>query len=150
MSESVKSRFKRFGFNLFPAFRRTGGRITYISHDYKCIRLKIPLNWKTRNYVGTIFGGSMFAAVDPIFMVMFINLLGPEYIVWDKSASIQYRKPGRTTLSAEFVVDETELNTIKEELNKNEKIDKIYKVELIDNLNNVCAIVEKTLHFSKK
>jgi len=88
----------RLAFNFFPAYRRTGARITYISSDLHEIRIKLPLNWNTRNYVGTIFGGSMFAAVDPIYMLMFIKLLGPNYVVWDKVASMQYKRPGRSTL----------------------------------------------------
>jgi acyl-coenzyme A thioesterase PaaI-like protein len=60
----------RWYFNRFPAYRRTGGKITYISHDLREIRVEIPLNWKTRNYVGTIFGGSLYAAVDPMYMIM--------------------------------------------------------------------------------
>ena len=140
----------RLGFNFFPALRRTGGRITYIAHDLKTIRIKIPLNWKTRNYVGTIFGGSMFSAVDPIYMVMFIKLLGPGYIVWDKFASIKYIKPGRSTLTAEFKVKEEELKEICDQLETTEKIDRSYQVELRDQNREICAIIDKTLHFRKR
>jgi acyl-coenzyme A thioesterase PaaI-like protein len=98
MTESLRSRFTRWGFNWFPAFRGTGARITYIARDWREVRLRIPLSRRTRNYVGTIYGGSMYGAVDPIYMVMLIRLLGPEYIVWDKSASIRFKKPGRSTL----------------------------------------------------
>jgi hypothetical protein len=77
MSESLKTRAMRWSFNLFPALRRTGGRVTYISSDMKKVRLEVPLNWKTRNYVGTIYGGCKYGAVDPIYMVMFIKWLFP-------------------------------------------------------------------------
>lgn len=73
MSESFKTRLMRWGFNFFPAYRRTGARITYVSADWQEVRISLPLNWKTKNYVGTIFGGSMYGAVDPVYMVMFIN-----------------------------------------------------------------------------
>ena len=68
MTESLKTRLFRWWFNFFPAYRRTGGRITYIAGDLHEIRVKLPLNWKTRNYVGSIFGGSMYGAIDPIYM----------------------------------------------------------------------------------
>ena len=148
--ESAKSRFQRFLFNIYPAYRGTGAKVTYISSDYKHIQIKIPLNRKTRNYVGTIFGGSMFAAVDPIYMVMFINLLGSGYIVWDKAASIQYRQPGKKTLFAEFTVDDSELEIIKNKLLKTEKIDRQYKVEIRDSENKLVAVIDQTLHFRKK
>src|SRR5215831_12954346 len=110
MAESLRSRLTRWGFNTFPAFRATGGRITYIASDWREVRLRISLSRRTRNYVGTIYGGSMYGAVDPIYMVMLMKALGPEYIVWDKSASIVFKRPGRSTLYAEFHVsaDETE------------------------------------------
>ena len=73
----MKTRLLRFGFNHFPAFRRTGARISYIAADFREVLVKLPLNWKTRDYVGTMFGGSMYGAVDGICMVMLIKLLAP-------------------------------------------------------------------------
>ncbi len=149
MSESHKTRLMRWGFNLFPALRRTGGRITYISSDLKKVRIKVPLNWKTRNYVGTIFGGCIYGAVDPVYMVMFIKLLGPGYILWDKSATIKYKRPGRSTLHADFQVDDEELEIIRNTLDKDGKTNRSYQVEMRDENNKVCTLIEKTLHFRK-
>ncbi len=150
MAESFKTRFMRWGFNFVPAYRRTGARITYIASNLREIRIKLPLNWKTRNYVGTLFGGSMFSAVDPIYMVMFIHLLGPDYVVWDKAASIRYRRPGRSTLYAKMKVEPEELDAIRKELEQTEKLDRVYQVDLTDEQGNVCASVEKTINFRKK
>ena len=133
----------RWGFNFFPAYRRTGARITYIAGDLREMHIKLPLNWKTRNYVGTIFGGSMFAAVDPIYMLIFVKLLGPNYVVWDKAASIQYKRPGRSTLYATFKVDQEELDAIRAELEQKDKLDRVYQVELIDEEGSVYASIEK-------
>ena len=150
MSESLKTRIMRWSFNLFPAYRRSGGRITFISSDIKQLRVKIPLNWKTRNYVGTIYGGCMYGAVDPIYMVMFIKLLGSGYIVWDKSATIQYASPGRSTLQARFEIEDDELEFIKSKLDREGKTDRTYQIELLDGDNKVCALIEKTLYFRNK
>lgn len=150
MPESLRSRLVRLGFNLFPAYRGTGGRIAYLSSDWKEIRVRIPLGWRTRNYVGTIFGGSMYGAVDPIYMVMLINLLGPGYVVWDKAASIRFRRPGRTTLHARFVVEEEELESIRDELTREKSIERVYTVDLVDAEGKVHATVEKTLYLRRK
>jgi len=150
MGESLRTKFMRWGLNLFPAFRRTGGRASYFSDDMKHARVEVPLNWKTRNYVGSIFGGSMYGAVDPFYMLMFIKLLGPDYIVWDKAAVIRFKRPGRTTLTAEFHIDDGELDFIRTELEQKEKIDRVYMVELRDRDDTLCATVEKTIHFRKK
>ncbi|MBI3611193.1 MAG: DUF4442 domain-containing protein [Nitrospirae bacterium] len=150
MTESFRTRLMRWGFNLFPAYRRTGGRITRISSDLMRVQIKIPLNWKTRNYVGTLFGGSMYGAVDPIYMVMLIHLLGPEYNVWDKAATITFRKPGRGTLYAEFVLSREELQGIRDELAHNESIHLVYTVDLTDIEGTVHATVEKTLYLRRR
>ena len=150
MGESFSSRLRRYAFNFFPAYRGTGGRVTYIADDFKTIRIKVPLNWRTRNYVGSIYGGSMYGAIDPMYMIMFIKLLGPKYIVWDKAATIRFKRPGRSTLTAQFTVDDAELDSIRSELEQKEKIDRIYTVDLLDMDKVICASFEKTIHFSKK
>lgn len=146
MSESIRTRLARWGFNWFPAYRGTGGRITYIARDWREIRIRLPLSLRTRNYVGTIFGGSMYGAVDPIYMVMLIRALGPGYVVWDKAASIRFRRPGRTTLFARFALDDGELDAIRAALRTQRAVDRVYTVELADAAGAVHATVEKTVH----
>lgn len=150
MRESTKTRLMRWRFNLFPAFRRTGGRVTYVAPDLRELHIALPLNWKTRNYVGTIYGGSMYGAVDGILMVMFINLLGRDYIVWDKSARIRYRKPGHTTLTGRFVITEKDLDEDRHRLADADRFEKEFRVELIDADGDVCAEIDKLLHFRRK
>lgn len=150
MSESLRTRLQRWGFNLFPAYRGTGGRITYIARDWRELRIRVPLGWRTRNYVGSIFGGSMFGAVDPIYMVMLIRNLGPDYLVWDKSASIRFRRPGRTTLHARFSLDDAELDAIRAALAEAPAIDRVYTIDLVDADGVVHATVEKTIHVRRK
>jgi hypothetical protein len=147
---SLRSTFDRWRFNLFPAYRGTGARIRYIADDYREVRIALPLSWRTRNYVGTIFGGSMYGAVDPIYMIMLIKALGRDYVVWDKIATIRFRKPGRTTLFASFVVSDSELNEIRTLLETNERIDRVYRVELVDSEGVVHAEVEKVIHIRKR
>lgn len=140
----------RFFFLIHPAYHGTGGVVKYISADWSEVRLVVPLNWRTRNYVGTIFGGSMYGAVDPIFMLILIKRLGDEYIVWDKSASIEFKKPGKKTLFATFLITDNEIATIQEQLNECHSIDRKYQVDLKDPDGVVCATVEKTIYIRKK
>jgi len=140
----------RWGFNFFPAYRGTGGRVTYIAADWREVRVKLPLNWRTRNYVGTTFGGSLYGAVDPFYMIMLIKLLGPEYVVWDRAAAIRFRKPGRGTLFARFVITEDELASIRIALETQSKIDRVYQVELADAAGEVHASIEKTVYIRRK
>jgi acyl-coenzyme A thioesterase PaaI-like protein len=150
MPESLKTRLLRWRFNFFPAYRGTGARITYIAHDWREVRIKLPLNWRTRNYVGTIYGGSMYAAVDPFHMVMLIRLLGPEYVVWDKAATIQFKRPGTSTLCATFALPEEEIESIKAHLAERQSVDRVYHVDLTDQSGVVCATIEKTIYIRRK
>ena len=150
MPESFSSRLLRWKLNWFPAYRGTGARITYIADNFREVRIQVPLNWRTRNYVGSIFGGSMFGAVDPILMVMFIHLLGRDYIVWDRSATIEFKAPGRTTLDARFAIAEEELAEIRAVLEREPKLEHLYRTDLIDAEGKVCAVVEQTIYFRKK
>lgn len=150
MPESFTSRLDRWKFNFFPAYRGTGARVVYIAGDYREIRVKIPLSWRTRNYVGTIYGGSMYGGIDPIYMLMLIKNLSADYIVWDKAAKIRFKRPGRETLSAKFNLTGEELSEIKEILEARKSIDRIYNVELTDKDGTVHALIEKTLYIAKR
>lgn len=150
MAESLRSRLLRLRFNFVPAFRGTGARITYLADDFREVRVELPLSWRTRNYVGTIFGGSMYAAVDPMYMVMLIENLGDDYEVWDKAARIRFLKPARETLHARFLLEEEELAAIRRELEGAQKTDRVYEIELADADGEVHAEVEKTIHVRRK
>ena len=150
MTESRHTSLQRWRFNFFPAYVGAGARITYIAADWREVRIKLPLSWRTRNYVGTIYGGSMYGAVDPIYMIMLIRLLGPSYIVWDKAATIRFRRPGKSTLFARFVVDQAETEAIKQEIAAQPSLDRLYTVDLVDAQGVVCATVEKTIYIRRK
>lgn len=150
MPESFESRMARWKFNFFPAYRGTGGRVVYIADDFREIRVKIPLSWRTRNYVGTIYGGSIYGAVDPIYMLMLIKILGRDYVVWDKAAKIRFKKPGKDTLYVDFRLSSEEIGEIKRLAENDKSIDRVYELKLKDKRGVVHAVIEKTLYISKK
>lgn len=150
MKESFRSRLRRWAFNLIPAWRGTGAWITYLADDFGEVQVRLPLSWRTRNYVGTIFGGSMYGAVDPIYMIMLIKRLGSGYVVWDKAASIRFRRPGRSTLQATFRVTDHEVASIRAALRDVDRVERSYTVDLTDAEGEVHASVEKLIHIRRK
>ncbi|HET9055626.1 MAG TPA: DUF4442 domain-containing protein [Chitinophagaceae bacterium] len=148
--ENFQSRLKRIAFNFFPAYRRTGGRICFLSHDFREVHVKLGLNWRTKNYVGTIFGGSIYGALDPVYMVQLINILKNEYIVWDKSAVVKFLKPIRKTVYARFVITDELLSEIKTVVAREKK----YTIQLTayfqDEEETIYAEVTKTLYIAEK
>jgi hypothetical protein len=91
----------------------------------------------------------MYGAIDPIYMLMLIHNLGPGYVVWDKAATIRFRKPGKTTLYARFVLTEEELQTIRRLALERPSLERVYPVELLDSSGVVHASFEKTLYIRK-
>ena len=147
--ESFRTWLRRLRFNLYPAFRGTGAKVVYIAEDLRAIRIKLPLNWRTRNIYGTLFGGAMYAATDPLYALLVKIGLGPGYIVWDKAGSIRYRKPGRTDLYAECSISDRELNSIRERLIVEPSVDLEYEIHLQDAQGAVHATVMKTIYVAR-
>lgn len=146
MPETWRTRFFRWWFNIYPAYRGTGARVTYIAGDWTEVRIRLPLNWRTRNRVNTIFGGSMYGSLDPMYMMMLMNLLGPEYIVWDKAASIRFRRPGREQLYAVFQLSTEQVADIRRAAHENGKTEPEFTINLVNASGEVHAICHKVLY----
>ena len=141
----------KYGFNLSPMYRRSTGRVKRVSKDLMEVDIKVPLTYKNRNYVNSVFGGSMFSAVDPIPMVQLINILGDEYVVWDKSAEIYFKRPAKEHLYAEFRYSPKEVADIKEQVAEDGEMEMI-KETLLTNEDGtvVYCEVKKRLYIAKK
>ena len=145
-----RARMVRLGFNLHPAFRGTGGRVEHVAHDLSHIRIRLPLNWRTKNIVGSLYGGSLFAVTDGVHPMMLMAALGDGVIVWDKAASIRYKKPGYSTLYADFSLDADEVADIRKSLRQHPELDRTYLVELKDEHGTVHTVVERTVYIADK
>ena len=150
MSESRETFLQRLYFNFFPCYRACGAKVLYIASDWRTIKIQLALTWLTKNYVGTIFGGSLFAATDPMYMIMLIKLLGKDFIVWDKAASIKFLKPGNATLFATFSVSDQDLADINERLTTSKKTEKTFTVTLVDKGGTPHAEVERLVYIRRK
>jgi hypothetical protein len=136
--------------NFWPPFLGAGIRVKRVSSDMKAIDVEMKLRWWNANYVGTHFGGSLFAITDAFYMLMLMANLGQDYIVWDKAASIRYRKPGRSTVRVEFRLTDARLEDIREKANTLPKYEPMFNIEVKDEQGTVIAEVEKLLHVRKK
>lgn len=146
MRATLRSWLYRLAFDLWPCYWGTGAKVTRIAPDWSEIGITLPASLWTRNYVGTIFGGSMYAAVDPFFMLMLMKRLGPGYVVWDKAATIRFRRPGRSRLFATFRLPPGEEAAVHGALEHERAADRTYSVDLVDRDGVVHASVEKVVH----
>ncbi|WP_224447718.1 DUF4442 domain-containing protein [Haloprofundus salilacus] len=150
MSESLRTRLARLGFNLHPTYRSTGGRVRYIAADWSRVQVELPLTWRTKNVYGTLFGGSMYAAVDPVYVIMLNRRLGDDFTVWDRAAEIKFKKPGDRTLYADFRLSDEEVDAIYETLDPGESTDREYRLQLFDADGEVYVEVSKTLYVRRE
>ena len=148
--EDIKSKTFRVWFNFFPAYRRTGGKVVFISADYKEIHVQLGLNRKTKNYVGSVFGGSIYGALDPVYMLQLIKILGENYVVWDKAALIKFIKPIKKNVFAKFLITDEILDEIITKVKSAQK----YCIDLTTTFQDVDGIIYaeviKTLYIADK
>ena len=140
----------KYGFNWSPMYRRTTAKLIVVSDDLHYIKIRIKLNWRNRNYAGSIFGGSMLAATDPIYMIQLIHILGDDYVVWDKAVEARYKKPAKSTIYCEFNFTTEEIETIKQLVLAKKETDFVKTMSLIDQNESIIATFNKTLYIAEK
>jgi hypothetical protein len=140
----------RMRLNFYAPFLGAGIRVKRLEPGWKEIDVEMKLRWWNANYVGTHYGGSLYSMTDPFFMVMLIENLGKDYIVWDKSASIRFKKPGRGTVFAQFRLSDQQIQEIKQALTSEKKIERVFTVDVKDESGTVIAEVERLLHIRRK
>lgn len=140
----------RLGFNWFPAWRATGARVLRVAPDMGSLVVALPLHRGTRNAMGTLFGGALFAATDGIHPTLLALQLGPGYILWDKAGAIRYRRPGRTTLYGEFALAPGEAAEVRRLVARDGECERTYTVLLKDSQGVVHTEVERTVYIADK
>ncbi len=155
--ESWKSWWFRGFMNWYPMYFGTGGKILFWAADSSEVQLRLRLNIWSYNYVGTIFGGSMFSAADPFYMLMLFRSLGSSFVVWDKSASIKFKKPASTTLYAKLEVTSLVLEEIKTRVKEHGHTTHDFLIQWVDKAGEVhaemqrhCYIADKEFYKKKK
>lgn len=142
--------FLRYVLNFYPPFVGAGIRVKHVSRDFRHVIVAMKLTWYNRNYVGTHFGGSLSAMVDPFYMLMLINILGKEYVVWDQASNIRFLAPGRGTVKAEFHITEAQIDDIKTRTADGSKYTPVFTVDIVAQDGELVARVEKQLYIRRK
>lgn len=140
----------KWALNLYPPYWGTGIRVVRVSPDYRAVDVEMPLRFYNRNYVGTHFGGSLSAMVDPFFMLMLLQILGRDYIVWDRSSFLEFLRPGRGRVRAEFRIGESFLAEIRRRTADGEKFLPELTVDILGEDGDPVARAVKTLYIRRK
>ena len=140
----------KFAINRYAPYRGANIKIEKFALATGYVKVHMPLTSSNRNIVGVHFGGSLYAMVDPFFMLILMHHLGHDYVVWDKAAHIEFVSPGRGEVYAEFYISMAEIHTIKTLAENNQAVFREYETEILDLHGTVVAKVHKTLYIRRK
>ena len=146
----MSSKLLQRGMKWWPPFLGAGIRVRSLSEDFRDAVVELKMGRFNRNYVGTHFGGSLYAMTDPFFMIMLLHNLGDDYLVWDKSGSIEYVAPGRGLVHAHFHLAEKRIADIRAQAAGGDKVLPEFEVFVKDAAGGIVARVRKTLYVRLK
>jgi len=146
----LSARSLRLLMNLWPPFIGAGIHVERLSPDYTEAVVRMRLGLLNRNYMGTHFGGSLYAMTDPFFALLVMHQLGRDYVVWDKASRIDYQLPGRGTVRASFRVTPEQVDAIRHATAGGEKFEPVFSVDVVNRQGEVVATVEKTVYVRRK
>ena len=136
--------------NAWPPFLGAGIRVVHISKDWRQITTELRHYGLNRNYMGTHFGGSLFAMTDPFYMLMLIQNMGKGYNIWDKAGTIEFIKPVRDKVTATFRLSQDRLNRIQALSANGGKHFETFVIEVKDRKGELVAKVRKTIYIRRK
>ena len=141
----------KYGFNISPMYKRSTGKLIEVSEDLLHVKVKIPISYKNKNYVGSIFGGSLFSATDPVLMIQLMQILGNDFVVWDKNSNIQFKRPAKENVFANFDLTQDEIQSIKKRVLEEKELDLVKEISITNkDKSTVFATVSKTIYIADK
>ena len=146
----LRQKFLEKAINFYGPYVGAGVKLEKVSKDFRYAKVTMPLTFYNKNYMGTQFGGSLYSMVDPWYMLMLIKNLGKGYIIWDKGATIQFKKPGKGKVHAEFSLTQEVIDEIIANVEMNTKMDKVFKVEIRDQAGTLICEVDKVVYIRRK
>lgn len=152
MEKSKQKKFKKLirAINWYPPYLFSGIKVIAHAEDFSSFKTQLKLTWYNRNLVGTAFGGSLFSMCYPFFMFILIIHLGEEYIVWDKSASIDFVKPGKGTVYDEIRLEKEQIDEVRKVMDEQGKHIFEFQCEVKDEGGIVIVRMKKGLYVRRK
>ena len=136
--------------NLYPPFLGAGIRVEHISPDFRKAVIAMKLRWWNKNLVGVHFGGSLMSMSDPFYMLLIMQNMGRDYIVWDKASTIRFKRPGKGKVTCVFEITESILEQLKSEADAHGKTEMVLPLEITDEAGEVVCELEKTIYVRRK
>lgn len=135
--------------NFWPPYFFSGIRVTRLDPANGVAEVELRTRWWNANYHGTAYGGSLFSMTDPFYALILIEHLGHRFVVWDKSSSIRFRRPGVGPVTARFEIPRAQIDEIRETAIREGKAEQTFRADIVDRNGQVIAAVEKVVHVKR-
>lgn len=150
VQQLYKPNIVKYALNSWPPFWGAGIKIESISADFRQAKMRLKLRWWNKHANRTQYGGSIFSLTDPVYSLMLMGILGEQYYVWDKQASINFIKPGNSDLFAEFIITDEQLNSILKMTATGDKCFPEFIIHVKNAKGDVVSEVQRKLYVRKK
>lgn len=140
----------RAAMRFWPPYAAAGIRLVELADDYSSAVVELRLRPWTANFVGTAFGGSLFAMADPWWMLLMMRRLGPDYVVWDKAGEIDFHAPGRADVRLRVEVTDAMVEQVRAAAAGGQKVLQWYAADIVTADGTRVATVRKQLYIREK
>ncbi|HEY0788454.1 MAG TPA: DUF4442 domain-containing protein [Thermoanaerobaculia bacterium] len=147
--QSIRKRLIYRLINFWPPYFFAGIHVTRLDPAHGVAEVELRTHWWNANYHGTAYGGSLFSMTDPFYALILIEHLGPRFMVWDKTSSIRFRRPGVGTVKARFEIARETIDEIRETAIREGKAEPSFVCDIVDAKGETVARVEKLVHVKR-
>lgn len=140
----------KFVLNIYPPYLFAGIRVNEIDPLWRELHVSMKLRWFNRNAVGTHFGGSLYSMMDPHLMLLLMQTLGSDYVVWDKSAEIEFIKPGKGRVHSIIRITDAHREEIRRKTEGGDVYRPRFELTILDEESDIVATVTKVLHIRRR
>lgn len=140
----------KWGLRLYPPFFFQRIWVKKILDNFLGAEVKINKSLLNINSNKTIFGGTIFSAIDPFYPILLDQYFKHQGILrtvaWLKTAHIDYIKPGRHDLYVSFHLKEEVLLEALQTIKKEGKVVKTFQTQVFDKHGTLCAVAHNEIY----
>lgn len=138
----------RLRFSFYLPYIGAGICVDEVAPDFSRVKMRLKRHFFNQNYFGTHFGGSLYAMCNPVHVLLLIYHLGPDYIVIDQGAEIEFLKASRQTAVAEFLLTPQVVESIRKRVEAHQKTTEAFEIEVYAG-SELIARVKKIIYIRR-
>jgi acyl-coenzyme A thioesterase PaaI-like protein len=134
---------------MYPPVRAMRIRVLAVEDNWRRIRILLPLDWRSKNPGGVMFGGWQAALADPIAALACARVF-PGNSVWTRAMSIDFQKGGSTDLELRFRMSPEQEAAIRAELEVRGRATPTFEYHYHLTDGSICTVVKNTVAIRPK